>query len=228
MSVIGPTRDICVVDAEKYHDKAAGTGAPQRQFSVKNVILSHIPMSEDIVTEVLRVAEARTMSQHQPGMRTQHGNMIGYGAGVGRAGAARARFGRLALAISRQPKCECSVTIARLDAVQQPYNLFEREIEADVLPYAARAGLAILSYGALCRGLLSGRMAADTKFDGDDLRKVDPKFQGKRFRQYLTAVDELKRIAHERSVNRSWRLLCVGYLTKARRSLCGVLAILAS
>ena len=27
------------------------------------------------------------------------------------------------------------------------------EIEADVLPYAKRAGLTVLSYGALCRGL---------------------------------------------------------------------------
>jgi aryl-alcohol dehydrogenase-like predicted oxidoreductase len=87
---------------------------------------------------------------------------------------------------------------ARLDAVQPPYNLFEREIGADVLPYAARAGLAILSYGALCRGLLSGRMTLGTKFGGDDLRKVDPKFQGKRYPQYLAAVDELKKLAHER------------------------------
>ena len=78
---------------------------------------------------------------------------------------------------------------AQLDAVQPPYNLFKRAIEPDVLPYAVDAGLAILSYGALCRGLLSGRMTLETKFDGDDLRKVDPKFQDKRFRQYLAAVD---------------------------------------
>ena len=87
---------------------------------------------------------------------------------------------------------------ALLDAVQPPYNLFERAIETDVLPYAVGAGLAILSYGALCRGLLSGRMTLETKFDGDDLRKVDPKFQGKRFRQYLAAVGELKKLARER------------------------------
>ena len=67
-----------------------------------------------------------------------------------------------------------------------------------MLPYAVGAGLAILSYGALCRGLLSGRMTRETKFDGDDLRKIDPKFQGKRFRQYLAAVDELKELARER------------------------------
>ena len=87
---------------------------------------------------------------------------------------------------------------AQLDAVQPPYNLFEREIEDDVLPYAAGKGLTVLSYGALCRGLLSGRMTADTKFDGDDLRNVDPKFQGRRYPQYLAAVDELKKLAYER------------------------------
>jgi aryl-alcohol dehydrogenase-like predicted oxidoreductase len=88
--------------------------------------------------------------------------------------------------------------VARLDAVQPPYNLFEREIEADVLPYAESAGLTVLSYGALCRGLLSGRMTAQIEFKGDDLRNVDPKFQGKRFRQYLAAVDELNKLARER------------------------------
>jgi aryl-alcohol dehydrogenase-like predicted oxidoreductase len=87
---------------------------------------------------------------------------------------------------------------ARLDAVQPPYNLFEREIEADVLPYAKRAGLAVLSYGALCRGLLSGRMTRATAFEGDDLRKRDPKFQGARFGQYLAAVEELRTLARER------------------------------
>jgi aryl-alcohol dehydrogenase-like predicted oxidoreductase len=87
---------------------------------------------------------------------------------------------------------------AKLDAVQPPYNLFEREIEADVLPYAKRAGLTVLSYGALCRGLLSGRMTADTKFAGDDLRKVDPKFRGEPFRQHLAAIEELKVLARER------------------------------
>jgi aryl-alcohol dehydrogenase-like predicted oxidoreductase len=88
--------------------------------------------------------------------------------------------------------------VARLDAVQPPYNLFEREIDADVLPYAKGTGLTVLSYGALCRGLLSGRMNSETRFDGDDLRKVDPKFQGERFHQYLAAVDQLRKLAHER------------------------------
>jgi aryl-alcohol dehydrogenase-like predicted oxidoreductase len=89
-------------------------------------------------------------------------------------------------------------TAAKLDAVQPPYNLFEREIETDVLPYAKREGLVALTYGALCRGLLGGRMTPERKFEGDDLRKYDPKFQGEALRQRLEAVDELKKLARER------------------------------
>jgi aryl-alcohol dehydrogenase-like predicted oxidoreductase len=41
-------------------------------------------------------------------------------------------------------------------------------------------------------------MSSETRCDGDDLRKVDPKFQGERFRQYLAAVDQLKNLAQAR------------------------------
>jgi len=78
---------------------------------------------------------------------------------------------------------------------QPPYNLFEREIEAELLPYAAQTELVLLAYGSLCRGLLSGRMTAATRFTGDDLRRVDPKFQQPRFDQYLNAVAELDQFA---------------------------------
>ena len=87
---------------------------------------------------------------------------------------------------------------AKLESVQSPYNLFEREIEADVLPYAQRTGLTVLSYGALCRGLLSGAMTLDRRFSGDDLRNVDPKFRGERFQQYLAAVEQLRTLARIR------------------------------
>src|ERR1700719_3236399 len=65
--------------------------------------------------------------------------------------------------------------VAPLHVVQPPYNLFERAIEADVFPYARSQGLAMLAYGALCRGLLSGRMRPDTQFPASDLRSKDPK-----------------------------------------------------
>jgi len=86
---------------------------------------------------------------------------------------------------------------APLHVLQPPYNLFERGIEADLLPYCQSSGIAMLGYGALCRGLLSGRMQANTGFGGDDLRRSDPKFLQPRFAQYLAAVAQLDRLAQK-------------------------------
>jgi aryl-alcohol dehydrogenase-like predicted oxidoreductase len=88
--------------------------------------------------------------------------------------------------------------VAPLHVLQPPYNLFERGIEADLLPYCHKNNIATLGYGALCRGLLSGRMTTATAFDGDDLRRTDPKFREPRFAQYLTAVHRLDRLAQRR------------------------------
>ncbi|MEA2917587.1 MAG: hypothetical protein QOJ15_9668 [Bradyrhizobium sp.] len=88
--------------------------------------------------------------------------------------------------------------VAPLHVLQSPYNLFERGIEADLLPYCRRNKIATLGYGALCRGLLSGRMRPDTAFAGDDLRRSDPKFREPRFTQYLAAVQKLDQLASRR------------------------------
>src|SRR4030081_3224626 len=54
--------------------------------------------------------------------------------------------------------------VAPLHVLQPPYNLFERGIETDLLPYCRKNKIATLGYGALCRGLLSGRMRPGTIF----------------------------------------------------------------
>jgi aryl-alcohol dehydrogenase-like predicted oxidoreductase len=88
--------------------------------------------------------------------------------------------------------------IAPLATAQPPLNLFERQAEADVLPWCKKNGVGTLTYGALCRGLLTGTIGPGTKFEGDDLRKTDPKFQAPRFAQYVQAVTLLDRFAQEK------------------------------
>jgi len=84
-----------------------------------------------------------------------------------------------------------------LATVQPPYNLFERAIDSDILPYAKQHSLVVLAYGSLCRGLLTGSMSAQTAFGSDDIRGVDPKFRAPRFEQYLAAVAALDLYARE-------------------------------
>lgn len=87
---------------------------------------------------------------------------------------------------------------APLHTSQPPLNVFEPGALADVIPYCREHGITPLTYSALCRGLLSGRMEPDTEFPEGDLRREgDPKFQPPRFGQYLQAVDRLDRFARE-------------------------------
>src|ERR1700741_4752215 len=73
----------------------------------------------------------------------------------------------LALGVSNYSPAQMDAwrSVAPLHSTQPPYNIFEREIEADVLPYALEHKLLVLSYGAICRGLLSGKVTAARKFD---------------------------------------------------------------
>ncbi|MDZ7660685.1 aldo/keto reductase [Fodinibius sp.] len=85
---------------------------------------------------------------------------------------------------------------APIHVCQPPYNLFERGIENDIIPYCKENDITLLTYGALCRGLLSGKMSKDRTFNKGDLRRnADPKFQGETFDRHLEAVEKLKEYA---------------------------------
>jgi aryl-alcohol dehydrogenase-like predicted oxidoreductase len=87
--------------------------------------------------------------------------------------------------------------VAPLHTCQTPFNLFEQKAGRPVLAHDFREGITTLTYGALCRGLLSGRMRSDTTFSGDDLRNIDPKFKPPRYAQYLEAVTRLDSLARK-------------------------------
>ena len=89
-------------------------------------------------------------------------------------------------------------TVARLASDQPPYNLFERDIDAEILPWCERNQVAVLTYSSLCRSLLGGRLTHGMTFPEGDIRTADPKFQEPRFTQYLNAVDRLSAFAKER------------------------------
>jgi aryl-alcohol dehydrogenase-like predicted oxidoreductase len=86
-------------------------------------------------------------------------------------------------------------SIAPLISNQPPYNIYERAIESEVLPYCDANGITTLAYSALCRSMLSGRVTAQSKFT--DIRSFDPKFQPPRLAQYAAATAALDRFAQK-------------------------------
>jgi aryl-alcohol dehydrogenase-like predicted oxidoreductase len=109
--------------------------------------------------------------------------------------------------------------VAPLHTAQPPYNLFERAIEQNVVPYCRDRGIAVLAYGSLCRGLLSGSMSKSSGFTGDDLRKNDPKFLAPRFEQYLAAVEKLDQLAREHYDRRVIQLAVRWVLDRGERNI---------
>lgn len=88
--------------------------------------------------------------------------------------------------------------IVPLSSSQSPYNLFERDIDRDIIPHCKQNGIVLLAYGAICRGLLSGKINRKSRFKGDDLRLIDPKFKPPHFQEYLDAVSLLDDFAKQR------------------------------
>lgn len=82
-----------------------------------------------------------------------------------------------------------------VEALQPPYHLFRREIEASILPYAQAHDIGVLVYGPLAHGILSGGMTEQTHFAPDDWRSKSDVFQGERFRRNLRVVSALERFA---------------------------------
>ena len=60
---------------------------PQRQFFVKHMVFAHITVGQHVVAQLLAAAQAGAVAQHQPGVRPEHGHVVGDVFGVGRADA---------------------------------------------------------------------------------------------------------------------------------------------
>jgi aryl-alcohol dehydrogenase-like predicted oxidoreductase len=80
-----------------------------------------------------------------------------------------------------------------IDFLQPPYNLFERKIEDNLLPFCRQEDIRTLVYGALCRGLLTGKyeQPGDIQLEEGDIRNNDPKFTDRKA-EYIEAVHEIE------------------------------------
>jgi len=83
------------------------------------------------------------------------------------------------------------------ETLQAPYDVFRRDIEAQVLPYTQAHDTGVLVYGPLAHGLLSGTLAPGTRFARDDWRSRSPMFQGETYTRNLQVVAELGALAIE-------------------------------
>jgi aryl-alcohol dehydrogenase-like predicted oxidoreductase len=89
--------------------------------------------------------------------------------------------------------------LAPIASAQPPYSLLNREIEAEILPYAVRHGIGVIAYSPLQSGLLSGKMTRDrvAALPSDDWRRGSPYFQEPSLSRHLAVASELGQIARD-------------------------------
>ena len=97
-----------------------------------------------------------------------------------------------------------NVTLAQLEAFaaecpiaayQPPYNMLQRGIEADTLPWCRRQGVSVLVYWPLLKGLLAGRLTRDHVLAETDTRRKYPMFHGREWLKNHDLIDRLRPIA---------------------------------
>jgi aryl-alcohol dehydrogenase-like predicted oxidoreductase len=90
--------------------------------------------------------------------------------------------------------------IAPITSLQPRYSLLHREVEAEVLPFAARENIGVIAYSPMASGLLTGAMTREriAGLPADDWRKRHPDFQEPGLFRNLRLVSLLRTIGKRR------------------------------
>ncbi|MDB5335864.1 MAG: yhdN 3 [Planctomycetaceae bacterium] len=87
--------------------------------------------------------------------------------------------------------------VCPLSAYQPHYNMLQREIEWEQLPWCLENHVSVICYWPLMKGLLAGHLPRDHVFEARDGRQKYPMFHGEEWRQTQDFLDVLRPIAAE-------------------------------
>ena len=88
--------------------------------------------------------------------------------------------------------------IAPITSLQPRYSLLHREIEAEILPFVARANIGVLAYSPMASGLLTGAMTPEriAGLPADDWRRGNNDFREPQLSRNLRMVRLLRAISN--------------------------------
>ncbi|BBL79478.1 aldo/keto reductase [Rubrobacter xylanophilus] len=93
--------------------------------------------------------------------------------------------------------------IAPVETLQPPYNLIDRGVEEEILPYCRQNDIGVIVYSPMKSGLLTGKMTPERvrSLPSDDWRRNHPEFNEPKLSQNLKLVEKLREIGerHGRS-----------------------------
>ncbi|MDQ3935591.1 MAG: aldo/keto reductase [Actinomycetota bacterium] len=85
-----------------------------------------------------------------------------------------------------------------ITALQTEYSLWERGVEAEILPACRELGIGFVAYSPLGRGFLSGRFKSPEELDENDFRRYGPRFRGEALEHNQRLAAKVEEIAGEK------------------------------
>ena len=87
-----------------------------------------------------------------------------------------------------------------ISAVQSEYSLWERNLEADVIPALRELNIGLVAFSPLGRGFLAGSAKRAEEDPASDFRHLDPRLQGENFDRNMQAAAIVRELADARGV----------------------------
>ena len=91
--------------------------------------------------------------------------------------------------------------VTPVSAVQSEYSLWERNLEADVLPALRELGIGLVPFSPLGRGFLTGAVVRAEEYPETDWRRNDPRYQGANFDANMAAAKVVGEFAAARGAS---------------------------
>ena len=82
-----------------------------------------------------------------------------------------------------------------VSALQSEYSLWERNLEAEIIPVLRELGIGLVPFSPLGRGFLSGEVKRAEEYPAGDYRRNDPRFQGANFDANVRAAEAVRSVA---------------------------------
>ncbi len=80
-------------------------------------------------------------------------------------------------------------------ALQSEYSLWERNLEADIIPVLRELGIGLVPFSPLGRGFLTGEVKRAEEYPQGDFRRNDPRYQGTNYDANVKAAQMVREIA---------------------------------
>jgi aryl-alcohol dehydrogenase-like predicted oxidoreductase len=91
-----------------------------------------------------------------------------------------------------------AVKVHPIAALQSEYSLWTRDPEQEVLPTCRELGIGFVAYSPLGRGFLTGRFRSVDDLEGNDYRRLSPRFQAENIARNLALVERIEKLAGEK------------------------------